>query len=196
MNASNASVVAIISVVLFISTPFQALASLTVIDINGVDLIYDSVENVTWTRDGNLPGKSFIAWQDAHDWAASLSFAGMEAVTWQLPSQAQFTSLFTQLDPIGAPGTPGADHKYGSSVPFGGGINEFAANVNPVYWSATQGVNFNFYYGYTGSDTSTFSPPPYDAWAVAEVPEPALGSLLALGMAACLSCRKRGALSA
>ncbi len=196
MNPNIPSVVAKIRAVLFILLPFQAQASLTVVNINGTDLIYDSVENITWTRDGDISGKSFTAWQDAHDWASSLSFAGMEAVSWQLPDQAQFTSLFTQLDPIGAPSTPGADHKYGSSVAFGEGPNDFAANVNPVYWSDTQGVNFNFYYGYEGSDTSSFSPPPYAAWAVAEVPEPSLGSLLALGLAACVGYRKRGALSA
>ena len=196
MNPNIPSVLAKIGVVLFISTPFQAHASLTVVNINGTDLLYDSVENITWTRDGNVPGKLFTVWQDAHDWAASMTFPGMKTVTWQLPDQAQFSSLFTQLDPIGAPGTPGADHKYGSSVAFGAGPNDFAANVNPVYWSDTQGVNFNFYYGYAGSDTSTFSPPPYAAWAVAVVPEPSLGSLLALGLTACLSHRKRKALPA
>ncbi len=196
MNPNIPSAVAKSIVVLFISMPFLAQASLTIVNINGTDLIYDSVENITWTRDGNVSGRLFTGWQDAHDWAASLTFAGMETVSWQLPDQAQFASLFTQLDPIGAPGTLGADHKYGSAVAFGEGPNDFAANVNPVYWSDTQGVNFNFYYGYGGSDTSPFSPPPFAAWAVAVVPEPSLGSLLALGLAACLGYRKRGALSA
>jgi len=192
MNTSNASVVAKIGgVVLWISVPFAAQASLTVENISGTDFIYDSVANITWTRDGGISGQPFTAWQDATDWAASLSFGGMESVRWQLPDQAQFASLFTQLEPLGAPGTPGADHKYGAVVAFGSGANEFAANVAPVYWASTQGVNFNFYYGYAGSDTSTFSPPPYAAWAVALVPEPSLWSLLAVGMAGCLGYRRR-----
>jgi len=149
-----------------------AHAALIYENIGGTPLIYDTLTKATWTQDANLSGQTFTFAQ-AQSWAAGLSMVGLP---WQLPTAEQFTSLYTDLDPYGAPGVAGP--KYGAIVDFGNGPNDYAANVQTQYWTRTSGEDFNFFYGYPGGfpDSTTFA-----AWAVeAPEPSPALLMLCAL----------------
>src|SRR5580700_1717268 len=76
----------------------------------------------------------------------------------------------------------GASHRrtFPRSVSFGVGPNDQALNVQTTYWTSASGTDFNFFYGYPGSEdpANTFS-----AWAV-EGPEP---SSLAMTLLAALA---------
>ena len=154
---------------LLASVPTGARASLTYQNINGTGVIYDSLTSVYWTQEANVSGTTYD-WQDAQSWAAALSIAGIPSPDWQLPAPAQFTSLYNQLDGIG--------DKFGAQVMFGTGPNDYASDVQPEYWTDTTGIDFNFYYGYPGSQPDSNL---YSVWAVTTVPEP---GPLALGLAA------------
>jgi len=175
----------IAGLILLASAPGGAQATLTYENINGVNLIHDSLDNLTWTRDGNVAAQAYT-WQAAQTWAAGLNLAGVGPGGWQIATGDQFTSLYNQL--------AGPDHgnKYGSQVQFmvGTGPNDYASNVQPEYWTAADGIDFNFYYGYSGvrPDTDVYS-----VWAVAVIPEPStcLFGCLALGLAPWLGFRKR-----
>jgi hypothetical protein len=172
--AKNISLVG--GAIFLVSGACGAHATLSFEVVNGTDLIYDSVENVTWTQDGDISGQTFT-FQDAQTWAANLSEAGVPAGDWQLPDADQFTSLYDQLD--------GTGDKYGTQVFFGPGPDDFVTNVNPSdpeYWTDTDSTDFNFFYGYPGSQPDSNL---YSAWALTEVtvvPEP---STLAFGVLAC-----------
>jgi hypothetical protein len=149
--------------------------------LDGAKLIYDSTSGVTWTQDGNVSMTSYANQADAESWAAGLTIAGLQ---WTLPSASDFTSLYTQLDPYGPPGTE--NNKYGGTVNFGTGANDFASNVEFSYWTNASGSDFNFAYGYPGQPTTDI---PF-AWAVDEnapappiVPEPGSLALLLTGLA-------------
>ena len=181
MNIKFAANVGLIgSAIFMVSGGFEARATLSFEVVNGTDLVYDSVANVTWTQDGDISGQTFT-YQDAQTWAANLSAAGVPAGEWQMPTSDQFTSLYDQLD--------GTGDKYGAQVFFGPGPNDFVTNVNPSdpeYWTSADQTDFNFFYGYPGGQPDSNL---YSAWAVTEVavPEPttlAFG-VLALGTAAC-----------
>jgi hypothetical protein len=161
-------------------TPPGAEAALVYENINGSDFVYDPAQDITWTRDANISGQTFT-WQQAQDWAAGLSFPGVATLGWHLPSADQFTSLYTQLEPFGGPGS--TSDKYGPQVLFGGGADDFAIHVSPIYWTGTDAINFNFYYGYAGSASNPSYPPPYSAWAVATVPSPSTLGLIVSGLA-------------
>ena len=186
MNTKFAANLGLIGGVIFsVSGALEARATLSFEVVNGTDLVYDSVENVTWTQDGDISGQTFT-FQDAQTWAANVSVAGLPAGDWQLPDVDQFTSLYNQLD--------GTGDKYGTQVFFGPGPNDYVSNVNPSdpeYWTDLNGaggyaVDFNFFYGYGGYQPNSNL---YSAWAITEgsVPEPttlAFG-VMALGMAIC-----------
>ena len=150
-----------------VSAP-EARAALIYENIGGADLLYDTSTGATWTRNADVSGQTFT-YQGANAWAAGLTLAGL---TWALPTAAQFTSLFTDLDPYGAPGVQ--SNKYGANVLFGLGPNDSALNVQTTYWTNTDQVDFNFYYGYGGSQPDANL---YAAWAV-ETPEPSSFLLL------------------
>ena len=155
-----------------------ARADLVYENINGASLIYDTVTSTTWTQNGDISGQLFATQQDAANWAASLTVAGLPDAVWTLPTGLQFTSLYTQLDPVGPPGM--TSDKYGSSVYFGVGMNDYASNVEPTYWTNASGSVFNFYYGYSGAPFPANSPE--SAWAVL-VPEPSSLVLAICGFA-------------
>ncbi len=163
-----------------VSTPPASAAGLVYENIAGVGLIYDTATGTTWTQDGNISGDTFT-YQDANAWAADLTLGGM---SWELPTTAQFTSLFTNLDPYGAPGAE--SNKYGSSVSFGSGPNDMALNVETNYWTDSDQVDFNFFYGYGGVQPDTTL---YSAWAV-ETPEPSSWLLAFASLIAAAAFRK------
>jgi len=82
-------------------------------NINGHDFIFDTTQQITWTRDADLTNSTYT-WQDANTWASKLSIDGINTQGWHLPNVTQFTSLYTQLYPFGEPGTQ--DAKYGAQV--------------------------------------------------------------------------------
>lgn len=88
--------------------------------------------------------------------------------------------IYLAIHPTGSLRVPGTEgNKYGAQVAFGAGPNDYASNVQGVYWTGADSIDFNFYYGYAGSqpDASLSS-----AWAVAS-PEASPGVLLVAGMA-------------
>jgi hypothetical protein len=165
----------------------EGQAALVYENLGGNSFIYDTLDQTTWTQDGNLAGQT-LDWQAAQNWATSLSFAGVTD-SWMLPSEVQFTSLYTQLFPYGAPGTQ--SNKYGTQVLFGSGANDFALNVQSQYWTTGNAVDFNFFYGYPGVAANGTA---YSAWAVAPeqltflgVPLPATAGLFMAGFMGLLS---------
>ncbi len=178
----------LIALATFAALPGVSQAGLIYENVNGVELIDDTATNTVWLRNGNLGGQTYT-FQDATSWAASLSFNGLPGWTFELPTLAEFTSLFTDLYPYGAPGTQ--SNKFGASVAFGSGQNDSALNVQTIYWTVSSGTDFNFFYGYGGGEPNTTS---YGAWAVvAEMPEPSSWALtmLAIGAAAVVTLKRR-----
>lgn len=60
---------------------FGGNASAILLD-RGADMVYDTVLDITWTRNANLSGSTFN-WVDANQWAADLVFGGFD--DWRLP---------------------------------------------------------------------------------------------------------------
>jgi hypothetical protein len=52
----------------------------------GSGLIYDSVQDLTWTQDAGMSGS--LNWDEAMAWAANLEFGGFD--DWRLPATTQF----------------------------------------------------------------------------------------------------------
>jgi hypothetical protein len=142
-----------------------AQAQLIYENIDGVGFVFDTVTDATWTQNANLSNQTY-SFQDAATWAANLSFPGINS-SWLLPDAQQLTSLYTQLDPYGAPGVQ--DNKYGATVAFGGGINDVVNNVQTTYWTNNSQTDFNFFYGYAGTAANSNL---LAAWAVTTVPAP------------------------
>jgi PEP-CTERM motif-containing protein len=187
---------------------FGGNASAILLD-RGPDMVYDTVLDITWTRQG---GDGVLRnWAAAEAWAAALVLGGFD--DWRLPyaSVAAGAGPITTLT-IGFPcdGSGGADevacrdnemaymfyynldgnqdqNKAGNQTAVGG---EELTGIQPEYWSATEFVpglsawNFDFGFGdhrFGGLLAFDF------AWAVrdgdvAAVPE--AGSLLLLGLGA------------
>jgi hypothetical protein len=80
------------------------------------------------------------------------------------------------LDPPGGPGPQ--LNKFGATVSFGTGLNDFAVDVQPQYWTGVAGNDFNFYYGFPGGGTGTEL---FAAWAIA-VSEPSSFVLMIFGV--------------
>ena len=165
---------------MLMTVPVASQATLVYELIDGNSFIYDTVDGVTWTQNANISGQTFD-WQNATNWAASLSFAGLYE-TWELPTSQQFRDLFLQLEPNGL------GNVYGSQIFFGAGANDYVSNVQTGYWTNNSADYVNFYYGYGGYASPSSL---YNAWAVAFIPEPATLSLLVFGLASCWVQSKR-----
>jgi len=187
--------------------PLAAQADLTYENVGGVGLIYDSVDNTTWTQNADISGNTFT-YQQANAWAASLVVPGVDS-TWVLPTAAEFTSLYSQLEAPATingypnlPSPPYAGSKYGPQIFFGGGANDYAINVEGTYWTSVSETDFNFYYGeggfggYSGAyfDNSTLN----SAWAIEPTPEPSAGlmGLVTFGLFGGGMCLRRRAVRA
>jgi hypothetical protein len=108
------------------------------IDLAG-GLIYDDVENLTWTQDAGMSG--WVNWQEATDWAASLVFGGVGG--WRLPGTTQFDDPTCSSDVRGdirnevRVGCLGGEMELltDSADPW---TNDLFENVNRTrYWTAT-----------------------------------------------------------
>lgn len=64
-----------------------ALASHAELIDRGNGLIYDSVQNLTWTQDAGMSGYR-TSWDDAMAWAANLEFGAYS--DWRLPTTSRF----------------------------------------------------------------------------------------------------------
>jgi hypothetical protein len=175
MSFTNASLAVTVCgfLLIAVSAP-EARAALIYENIGGAALLYDTSTGATWTRNADISSETFT-YQSANAWAAGLTLAGL---IWELPTVAEFTSLFTELDPYGAPGVQ--INKYGANVLFGAGPNDSALNVQTTYWTNTDQVDFNFFYGYGGSNPDVDL---YAAWAI-ETPEPSSFPLLVASLIA------------
>jgi len=180
---------------LLAAAPLAVRADLTYEVVNGTPLIYDSSDNTTWTQNGNISESTFTFTQ-AQTWVASLgsSLPGVSQDGWTLPTAAEFTSLYSQLEaPATINGQPNlptptyAGSKYGPQIFFGAGVNDYAVNIEGTYWTDASEVDFNFYYGdpgggYPGGYFDNDSP--LSAWAIEAAPEPCAGlmGLLTFGV--------------
>ena len=148
-------------------------AQATLID-RGNGLVYDDVNNISWTQDGNISGLN--TWDDQVAWANNLVLAGFN--DFGLASIAELISLYAQLP--GAFGT----NKAGDTAPF--------VDVQVDYWSGTETVfntNLASYINFGNGALNDFlkSDPIY-GWAVrpgdsaTAVAEPGMAVLLGLGL--------------
>lgn len=167
----------------------------------GIDLVYDDVLDITWTRNANLPGSSGLTWAEANAWAADLVFAGFD--DWRLPYVSVsagagpliggfvFCNSATELqcrdDEMGymfyynLDGTSNISET-GDQTAVGG---EQLTDIQPAYWSGTREVmpvalDYDFALGLPGAFDEGL---PRSAWAVragdvAVVPEPASALLI------------------
>jgi len=195
---------------LLAAAPLAVRADLTYEVVNGTPLIYDSSDSTTWTQNADISGSTFT-FSEAQSWAAALgsSLPGVSQDGWTLPTAAEFTSLYSQLEAPATingypnlPSPPYAGSKYGPQIFFGGGANDYAINVEGTYWTSVSETDFNFYYGeggfggYSGAyfDNSTLN----SAWAIEPTPEPSAGlmGLVTFGLFGGGMCLRRRAVRA
>ncbi len=191
---------------------FVGSASAVLID-RGPELVYDTVLDITWTRQaGDGVGRS---WVDSVAWAAALDFGGFN--DWRLPwasvsagagptnivvNCGTATELQCRDNEMGymfyynLDGDLG-DDKTGTVTAAGG---EMLTGIAPFYWS---GTDFNGFFQWsfffvTGNQAPDGLLSELSAWAVrpgdvgvAGVPEPATLTLLGVALAAFGSSRRR-----
>ena len=179
-------------------------ASATLID-RGLDLVYDDVLNITWTRNANLPGSQLLNWAQANTWAADLNFAGF--TDWRLPTINTTTPTTTVTDcgAVSAAACAASRNELGymfyHNLAGVFGISETGnqtavggqqlTGIQSDYWSGTEFApgrdawDFYFDVGFQFVDFEGF---PLWAWAVrsgdvrAAVPEPQTYALLLAGL--------------
>jgi hypothetical protein len=86
---------------------------------NGNGLIYDTVNNLTWTQNASISG-NIEDWLGFNTWVSNLDYAGITG--WELPDITQLANLYTELD---GPST----NRTGNQGPF--------TNIQRFYWSGT-----------------------------------------------------------
>ncbi|MEI6067314.1 MAG: DUF1566 domain-containing protein [Methylococcaceae bacterium] len=111
------------TVVLALGVSTGAQASLT---SSGPLTVYDSAQNLTWTKDANLSGTT-MDWSRAVAWAANLNYAGY--TDWVLPTKAQLATQFST----------NLGEAEGSSISSSHNASyDLFTNVqSSVYWSGT-----------------------------------------------------------
>lgn len=178
----------------------------------GADLVYDDVLDITWTRNANLPGSSWLTWTAANAWAANLVYAGYD--DWRLPFASVNAGAGPTIDVDHCQGAPEpqfatelecrdnemghmfyhnlaglfGDNKSGTQTAVGG---EILTGIQPGYWSATEYFPdfFAWYFLFDGgSNYDDGEGNSWSAWAVrsgdviAAVPEPQTYALLLAGL--------------
>lgn len=82
--------------------------------VNGGAVVYDDVNNVTWLQNWNMPAPDNTdnyntgymigakTWDDAHAWAADLTFAGAD--DWRLPNYSEYQMIWPAQTHVGVAG--------------------------------------------------------------------------------------------
>jgi hypothetical protein len=120
----NLTTAAILFCVVTVASTPQARADLIYENILGAGLIDDTSTDTTWTQNADISGLN------------------LASLPWELPTSVQFTSLYTDLFPVGGPGLQ--DDKFGVSVSFDSGPNDQALNLQTTYLTSASGADFNF----------------------------------------------------
>ena len=164
---------------------FGAQASLT---SSGPLTVFDSGQNLTWTKDANLNGA--MDWTTAVAWANNLDYAGY--TDWVLPNLEQLTTQFsTNLgEASGSSITASHNDSY----------NLFTNVQSYVYWSGSEyapAPTFAWYF-FTINGTQNFylKDDQYHAWAVrpgdvAAVPVPGAFWLFGSAMVGLMGLKRR-----
>ncbi|MEI6336129.1 MAG: DUF1566 domain-containing protein [Methylococcaceae bacterium] len=178
--------------VLALSLSAGAQASLT---SSGPLTVYDSVQNLTWTKNANLNGT--MNWSTAVAWANNLNYAGY--TDWVLPTIDQLTTQFsTNLGK--AAGVPIISSHNGDYNLFTN-IQSYNYSQSYNYWSGSvfaPNSIFAWYFG-TGLDGSyiDYKFRPLYAWAVrpgdvAAVPVPGAFWLFSSALVGLMGLKRRG----
>lgn len=131
------SVIAFLSPLLYITNANAALAYRGEHVSQGYGLVYDSLQNITWTQFAVAGyNKSLSQAQGIVNYANTTGYYDLKG--WRLPSEQELINLYNQL-----PGGYGYD-KVGT-IQFGSGANDYFYNVQAYYWSS-----FYFSAGETG----------------------------------------------
>ena len=175
--------------VLALSLSAGAQAS-PVLTSSGPLTVYDSVQDLTWTKDANLNGS--MDWNTAVAWADNLNYAGY--TDWVLPTIDQLTTQFrTNLGEVEGPSI---------SIVHNTSYDLFTNFHNAVYWSGSEYAiypdlfsrMFNTFNGTQGFDYKSL---PRYVWAVrsgdvAAVPVPGAFWLFGSGLVGLMGLKRRG----
>jgi hypothetical protein len=178
----------------------------------GGGMVYDDVQNITWLQNWNT--NSAQSWEEANQWAGSLSHGGYD--DWRLPTALNSDGT----GPCGGPGCSGSEMGYMFYNYFGGNAGqsvldqsgdtaEEIANLAlfthvgaTFYWTGTA-LNATSAWIFATYDGTQYTNPQSlalyavavrdgDVAATGAVPEPATALLALLGLGALAATRTKG----
>ena len=173
--------------VLAFGVSFGAQASLT---SSGPLTVYDSLQDLTWTKDANLNGAR--NWSTALAWADNLDYAGY--TDWVLPTITQLTNQFSTNLAEAA----------GSSIADSHNANfDLFKNFQYYYWSgsgyAPTPGNAWYFSTVSGNESNAVKTVEFYVWAVrpgdvAAVPVPGAFWLFGTAMVGLMGLKRRGSI--